>query len=394
MTELRTRDAVEADLDAVLRIRSRSFGPLENGGDSWWQAVSQEALGGRMIVVTDGDTIVGAGRIRPYEQAWGGRHQPMGGVAGVYVEPSERGRGVAKTLMRGLIARMGELGDAVSCLYPTAPVLYRSVGYEFGGSHPKLTYAAESLRGLRSIADGLRPRQARGDDAEWMHTVLREQQERDRLCGPHLTSAAQLRKAIEGNEDILYVLDGSDGGPRGFVNYALRDETLLVDELVGESEAAVGTLWSVVASGSSAAPRVATFLDPRDASRLILPAAPEVDQRAWEWMLRVVDLPKAVAARGFSPHVTAEATFAVNDGDAPLNTGVWRVSASGGAARLTAADETPDLVQFGPRGVAALWSGWGMSRLRLAGLAVGGDPAADSALDAIFDCQPFMTEYF
>ena len=44
--------------------------------------------------------------------------------------------------------------------------------------------------------------------------------------------------------------------------------------------------------------------------------------------------------------------------------------------------------------MAALWCGWTMSRLRLAGLATGGDPAADTALDAIFSCTPFMTEYF
>ena len=43
-----------------------------------------------IAVVDDSDTVLGAGRIRPYEQAWGGRHLRMGGVAGVYVEPSVR----------------------------------------------------------------------------------------------------------------------------------------------------------------------------------------------------------------------------------------------------------------------------------------------------------------
>ena len=51
-------------------------------------------------------------------------------------------------------------------------------------------------------------------------------------------------------------------------------------------------------------------------------------------------------------------------------------------------------VRLGPRGLAALWCGWTMSRLRLAGLATGGDPAADRALDAMFVGTPFLTEYF
>ena len=121
----------------------------------WWHRVSAETLGGRMIAVVDeSDTVLGAGRIRPYEQAWGGRHLRMGGVAGVYVEPSARGRGVATTLTRALIARMGELGDVVSCLFPTTATLYRRSGYEIGGVQTRMTYAAHLLRDLGSLARG------------------------------------------------------------------------------------------------------------------------------------------------------------------------------------------------------------------------------------------------
>src|SRR6478672_6243182 len=157
MSELRTRDVVDTDLPAVLAIRNRSFGPLGTGGDVWWQRVSAETLGGRMIaVVDDSGTILGAGRIRPYEQAWGGRHLRMGGVAGVYVEPSARGRGVATTLTRALVTRMGELG----------------------GVQLRTTYAAHHLRELgtsqadRGASRGLRP--ATPQDAQTMHDLCRE----------------------------------------------------------------------------------------------------------------------------------------------------------------------------------------------------------------------------
>jgi hypothetical protein len=52
------------------------------------------------------------------------------------------------------------------------------------------------------------------------------------------------------------------------------------------------------------------------------------------------------------------------------------------------------LAHLGSRALAALWGGWSMSRLRQAGLATGGSPEQDAALDAIFACTPFMTEYF
>src|SRR6478736_8699657 len=179
MSELRTRDVVDADLPAVLAIRNRSFGPLGTGGDGWWQRVSAETLGGRMIaVVDDSGTVLGAGRIRPYEQAWGGRHLRMGGVAGVYVEPSARGRGVATTLTRALITRMGELGDVVSCLFPTTATLYRRSGYEIGGVQTRMTYAAHHVRDLgpsrsgRTASNGLRP--AVPGDAQRLHDLARQ----------------------------------------------------------------------------------------------------------------------------------------------------------------------------------------------------------------------------
>ena len=150
---LHLRDVSEADLPAVLSLRSRAFGPLPTGdGASWWERVAAETLGGRWLAVADeSGVLVGAGRIRRYDQAWGGRLLRMGGVAGVYVEPSARGHGVATALTRGLITRMGELGDVVSCLFPTTVSLYRRSGYEVGGVQQRTTYAGPTLRELGSL---------------------------------------------------------------------------------------------------------------------------------------------------------------------------------------------------------------------------------------------------
>src|SRR6476469_8297814 len=197
MSELRTRDVVDTDLPAVLAIRNRSFGPLGTGGDGWWQRVSAETLGGRMIaVVDDSGTVLGAGRIRPYEQAWGGKHLRMGGVAGVYVEPSARGRGVATTLSRALVTRMGELGDVVSCLFPTTATLYRRSGFEIGGTQTRTTYAAHLLRALgtagsgrASGAGGSSVRPARPDDAQHLHALARGAQTRHGASGPMVPTA-------------------------------------------------------------------------------------------------------------------------------------------------------------------------------------------------------------
>ncbi|WP_374967875.1 enhanced intracellular survival protein Eis [Terrabacter sp. BE26] len=416
MSELRTRDVVESDLPAVLSIRARSFGPLGAGGEQWWQRVSGETLGGRMLAVVDeSDTVVGAGRIRPFEQAWGGRHLRMGGVAGVYVEPSARGRGVATTLTRALVRRMGELGDVVSCLFPTTPTLYRRTGYEVGGVQTRTTYAGHLLRALgtsRGTAqvargDGLRP--ARPEDAQRLHDQAREAGSRHGLSGPMVQSVATVRGALERNELIAYVVDG------GHVVYDLSEHALTVEELVATTPEAAATLWGVVGSGSSAVPTVHTYLDPRDPVALVLGGLPETDVRQVPWMGRVIDLEAAWHGRGFNPHLSVEVDLVVSDAEAPRNSGRWTLAVSGGSGTATRTDGTPlrgdgdtrlspDIASTGPadgevlrveaRGLSALWCGWSVSRLRQAGLASGGTRDADAALDAAFAAQPFITEYF
>ncbi|MDV3223491.1 enhanced intracellular survival protein Eis, partial [Intrasporangium sp.] len=325
------------------------------------------------------------------------------------------GQGVASLLMRGLISRMVELGDVVSCLFPTAPELYRAVGYEVGGVQPRYSYAAHVVRAARTRSGGLRPRPGGPGDAELFHVLMRDHQERHALSGPMLPTVETWRETLEDDEMINYVLDDPTG-PRGFVSYSLAQEVLTVEELVGETPEATAALWAVVGSGSSAAPTVRTYHDPRDPARLVLGDLPEVDVREHAWMLRVLDLPGAMAARGFSPHVSAAAEIVVEDREVPANSGHWSLSVSGGSGKAVrvggpaetatsgaapapgaspaayATDGGP--TRLGPRGLAALWSGWTMSRLRLAGLASGGGRGSDRALDAMFLDTPFMTEYF
>jgi hypothetical protein len=55
---------------------------------------------------------------------------------------------------------------------------------------------------------------------------------------------------------------------------------------------------------------------------------------------------------------------------------------------------SPGRLTLGARGVAALYAGTPVASLRLAGLASGGTPAGDAALDAAFAAAPFMLDEF
>src|SRR6266700_3071949 len=129
----------------------------------------------------------------------------------------------------------------------------------------------------------------------------------------------------------------------------------------------------------------------------------------FRWMLRVVDAPAAIAARGFPVATTLSVPLRIADDARPANSGCWQLSVAGGAGRLDplgpdapAGTASPggtvgladSAVMLGARGLAALYAGTPLVTLRQAGLADGGRPDDDAALDAAFAATPYMLDAF
>src|ERR1019366_9363780 len=130
-----TRDLTADDLDAAFDVRSRSFGRFSPSLREWWNDVQRESINAhRAIGVFDGERLLAHARLRSYQQFWGGRPMPMGGVAGVVVAPDARGRGVGTRLMTAVAQRSLERGDLVSALYPATIPIYRALGWEVVGA--------------------------------------------------------------------------------------------------------------------------------------------------------------------------------------------------------------------------------------------------------------------
>jgi hypothetical protein len=90
--------------------------------------------------------------------------------------------------------------------------------------------------------------------------------------------------------------------------------------------------------------------------------------------------------------------LAINDDARPANSGHWALSVSDGRGVMDpltspAARADPPLT-LGARGLAALYAGSPVSTLRQAGLAAGGSPADDVALDTAFAGTAYMLDAF
>ena len=146
---LRTRDLTTDDLESAFDVRSRSFGPLNPSMRDWWNTIQIDSVNEhRAIGVFAGERLVAHARVRSYQQFWGDRPMPMGGVAGVVVAPVARGRGVGSQLMAAIAQRSCELGDLVSALYPSTIPLYRSLGWELVGAQHRISMSSDALRML------------------------------------------------------------------------------------------------------------------------------------------------------------------------------------------------------------------------------------------------------
>lgn len=375
------RSLAPDDIDAVHDLWVRAFGPSAYDGGRTLLAVRE----GRMLGVYEGRRLVATGYYHAFDQWWHGRAVPMGGVAGVCVAPEDRGRGIGGRLAARLLDLME--GRPLSVLFPATTPVYRSVGYERAGAQYRITLPPEPLRTL--AAGPVKVRRAEPADAVEITALLRRLHAGARHDGPIDRGEAYFRGLLENERVFAYLAED------GFLAYGWDDgdERLAVRRCVAGSAETARALWAVVGSGSSIAEAVSAYVAPGDPLLWLLRDRSDHDVRRVGWMLRVLDAPAAIAARGFPAAMSLDVPLVIDDEQRPGNAGAWRLTVEAGEGRLERGAEESDATRLPARGLAALYAGVSMATLRGAGIVAGGD-AADPLLDAAFAATPFMLDHF
>lgn len=425
------------DLEPLLDLARRSFGPFGGAARDHRLADARESIAaGRHLGAFGGGRLLGAAKFLDLAQWWHGRSLRAAGVANVVVAPEERGRGTGRALMDALVTEMGTQGYPLSVLYPATATVYRRVGYELAGAQYQVSMPARSLRSLLPPDVPVSPagpappalRRVGPDDAAEIDAVITRVHELARACGPVTFDVEVSRRQLDDEDLFCYLADD------GFLAYTWSGghSEVQIYNVVAGSAATARALWSVIASHDSMAGTVRAFVGPADPVSW-LTAEPDVSlARRYPWMLRVVDAEAAIAGRGFPPAAEAAVTLRLGDELCPANAGLWKLEVSGGKGGLQRSGPdpapvgpltpgplapgplapgplapgaptpdpialgaaTPGPLTLGARGFAALYAGAPMATLRVAGLAAGGDPAGDAALDGAFAAAAFMLDYF
>jgi predicted acetyltransferase len=403
------------DMDAQVDLGQRAFGiGRPSQWESWRHVAALRIEQGAFLGAFVSGRPAGSAVFHDMRQWWHGRPVPMAGVAGVKVAPEYRGRGIGRRLMTELLGLIAGRGYPLSALYPATMPLYRSLGWELAGGRYHAAVPARSLQSLMPADAGASGggasgggasggpaaagdavpelRRASPDDAAAVIAVIGRAHEAARDSGP-LTWGPEPTARWLSRTDIYSYLSED-----GFVAYRWfgGNDVLYVERLHGVTPEAVRALWSVVASHGSIASTVRVRTSPADPFWWLTRERDASMTKRAMWMLRVVDAPAAIAARGFPRAVSAAVPLVITDAARPANSGRWRLVVGDGKGALVPEGNggAAAPLNLGARGLAALFAGTPVMSLRLAGLASGGSPDTDSALDAAFAGIPYMVDDF
>lgn len=386
------------DFGIEVDLGRRAFGPVSQAAAPDWIAEARAAAaGGRYFAAFEGPDPVGVAMFQDMRQWWQGRVVPMAGVGGVKVAPEQRGRGTGRALMTEVLRVIADRGYPLSVLYPATAPLYRSLGWELAGALYRGVIPARSLASLLPAESPAPPgpalRRATADDADEVIAVLGAAHESARHCGPATYDAATVRRWWLSDQNRFCYL-----APDGFLAYGWHEghSEISVRVVLAGSPETTRALWSIVGSHAPMAEQVRAVVTPDDpVAWLTREPDLRLDSR-WQWMLRVIDAPAAIAGRGFPAPVRLTVRLRLDDAQLPANDGDWTLEVRDGKGAITRSSGpvSADPLRLGARGFAALYGGVPMATLRRAGLAAGGDPGADEPLDAAFAGKAFLLDSF
>ncbi len=378
----------ESELRAVANQRQRTYNQTPEQADDWVNDRLSE-IGNVRVVRKDG-AVAGGLNLIPMGQWFGGRSVPMAGIGGVGIDPQHRAGGLASILMRSVVEELQTSGCALSALYPATVPVYRRVGYELSGSFSRYS--------IRTNTIDIREREldvtfVETPDAEMLADLYTK---RARLTSGNLDRSpwfwervlnppkTTLHTYVFGDEG--YVTFTQPSGDGWGYDLALRD-------IVALTPRAARRIWTFFADHRSFTEKVKWVGTQADPLVFHLREQDWKLEDDWTWMLRVIDVERALTERGYSGELETEVSFEIADDLLPANNGSFTLHISGGKGEISRNGNARTKLDV--RGLASLYTGF-MSAETLRGTGYIEGPDEDLArLSAIFaGPAPWLADFF
>lgn len=377
------------------QILSQCFNGSPNDWPYYLNIIGQE----NFRVIHHSGEILGGLAILQMSQWFGSQAVPMAGIASVGVPPEYRGTGVAAELLTGMLKELQAKEVPLSALYAATQGPYRKVGYEQAGTSChwelplktiNLGFDKASMRQIRAL-----PMQAVVPiRQEIFHPLY--QQWAIQHNGNLNRNPVMWKLLVEPNiEEAIYAyLIGSQTQPEGYVIFSQgREQQLLIRDWVVLTPAAGRRLWVFLSDHRSIFQTVrwrSCALDP-----LLLLLSEQTDQirRLERWLLRIVDVPKALERRGYPAQIDAELHLEIQDNVLLENNGKFVLNVSGGRGEVTPGGRGN--LQLDIRGLAPLYTGlFTPEQLQQVGQISGSHEALSVAAQIFTGSEPWMSDHF
>ena len=277
-----------------------------------------------------------------FRTLWVDREIPMEGVGGVVALPEARRRGYTERALAGSLADMR--AREVPLSFITTPFSYRfyqKMGWGYAFRRSEFTFPTldalplgQHARGEAHFVQSSSASLRSGGLPDSMDGIYL-QALRSRYHGLALRDGVLWEKHLRGEKTYAYVWEGPNG-PSGYVILRSNGPELRATELVFVDRNALLGLLGLLGHFDSQARTVRVELPCDVRLDALLPEPGEVGiglkQRG---MLRIVDIPRAMAARSWDTVDTRLAVhLEVEDALAPWNRGGWDVCLMDGEARV------------------------------------------------------------
>ncbi|MGH2830138.1 MAG: GNAT family N-acetyltransferase [Actinomycetota bacterium] len=342
------------------------------------------------VRVQDGQ-ILATTAIRRFAHFFGGRSIPCAGISGVTVAAHARGGRMAEAHVAECMREARETMP-ISALWPATVPLYRRLGYEYGLQ--RFQYKSP-IRSLPRREGTVEP----WDDKDLHDVALAYRDYARRFNGmmdrPDTWWQMRILPTF-GDSAVHRYLVREAGQVTGSIVYT-QEEPFHFDiearDLFATTPVALRSLLAFVSRFGSMGRNFLWYGPPSEPIGLLLGEEHfEVAERG-HMMFRLLDLPKAIEARGYPAHVRSSVTILAEDALFPENSGPWRIAVSAGEGAAEGAGSAE--IRTDSRTLAAIYTGFlAPSEARRIGLLDGPDAAVD-ALAAIFaGPDPWTADFF
>ncbi len=295
-----------------------------------------------------------AGLLRhPAHQWFWGRRLSCAAIGAVATVPEARGEGIGLQIMQTVVREAHRDGIAVSALYPATRRFYGLAGYELAGGHYETTLFIQRVAvrardlEIREAEPADLPALARAharavaQDCGPLDRYAPEWQEGVQIWAPPCKSYVVLRKGrIEGHMRRLIVR---------------KDQTINTREFFAATPEAGRRMLGFIADHRTQGEKILLFGRPFDPLLMMMPElAFQVRARDW-WMLRVVDVERALRERGYAPAAAGRMVLSVQDDLVSENQGRFTLEVADGRGRVRRGGRGG--VRIDIRGLAALFTG-------------------------------------